>query len=381
MPPCHAYLHVLADFVKDFAGGPNAPVLKYLDSFSKEFGGTKKLGEVFMSVVTSLKFGTQASKFPFTRAACIACNLASPVNKVQDGHARLLVKSDILSLARKDKLLKLTAAENMMSEAWFQLQGASTESKLSNSDCNVVFGRLSTRVVLLLVNKEKDGIEGAKYSALSAIQAKFDEEFKERLVGTTAAPASSITASDPSTESANTAKLEEVSDPVWIATDAGYTVGSHYTCKSLGAQIWELTAFVGTGATFTEYNLHAKGAPAETHVKFDGLKNMHSFKGKLQEHLSDIAQDFMPENHATLQKDARRASILTQLMKAVTKHGPAATKSVSFFVNPSELRAKHDIPKGQLKLIPATDLARIVSKSMTSQVTPLAPNAKHQHLI
>ena len=137
---------------------------------------------MFISAVTSLKFGTQASKFPFVRAACIACNLASPADKVQDGHARLLVESDILSLARGDKLLKLTAAENMMSEAWTKLQIASckgnmmSESELSQADCNVLFGRLSTRVVLLLVNKEKDGIEGVKYKALRATQEQFDLE-------------------------------------------------------------------------------------------------------------------------------------------------------------------------------------------------------------
>jgi hypothetical protein len=34
MPPCHSYLQPLATFVKNYAGGPGAPIYKYPEGFA-----------------------------------------------------------------------------------------------------------------------------------------------------------------------------------------------------------------------------------------------------------------------------------------------------------------------------------------------------------
>ena len=43
-PPCADYTSILCDFVKQYAGGANAPIIRYLDNFAKEYGESKKLG-------------------------------------------------------------------------------------------------------------------------------------------------------------------------------------------------------------------------------------------------------------------------------------------------------------------------------------------------
>ena len=65
-----------------------------------------KLGEVFWESVTHTNFPSGTSKFPYIRSAFVATNLVAPPSKVVDGVSRLIVKTDIQSLARKDNLTK-----------------------------------------------------------------------------------------------------------------------------------------------------------------------------------------------------------------------------------------------------------------------------------
>ncbi len=66
-PPCHAYLHVLWEFVVNYAGGAGAPILMFLDRFSKKYCGSKVLGNNFIEAVTRATWQTRSTKFPFVR--------------------------------------------------------------------------------------------------------------------------------------------------------------------------------------------------------------------------------------------------------------------------------------------------------------------------
>ena len=97
----------------------------------KEYGGSKKLGQTFKETVVNVKFATESSKFPFLRSAMMATNLISPKDKIVDGHARLLTKSDVQSIAKKATLMQATAAEQLLAECWKSLQTLSQENKLT----------------------------------------------------------------------------------------------------------------------------------------------------------------------------------------------------------------------------------------------------------
>ena len=43
-PPCVDYLDDLCEFVRLYAGGHGAPIVRYLEGFAKEYGGSQKLG-------------------------------------------------------------------------------------------------------------------------------------------------------------------------------------------------------------------------------------------------------------------------------------------------------------------------------------------------
>ena len=45
MPPSHSYLTLLADFAREYGGGDDVPMIRFLDAFAKEFGANKTIGE------------------------------------------------------------------------------------------------------------------------------------------------------------------------------------------------------------------------------------------------------------------------------------------------------------------------------------------------
>ena len=47
-PPCASYVQVLAKYVKYYSGGPGAPIVRWLDSFAKQYAENRKLGEDFL---------------------------------------------------------------------------------------------------------------------------------------------------------------------------------------------------------------------------------------------------------------------------------------------------------------------------------------------
>ena len=89
------HISVLAEYVLKFGGGEGVPMVRYLESFAKEYGGTRKLGGTFFQAVTQLQTPNKTSTFPMLRAAFVAANLICPTDQVVDQHARLLTKSDI----------------------------------------------------------------------------------------------------------------------------------------------------------------------------------------------------------------------------------------------------------------------------------------------
>ena len=111
------------------------------------------------------------------RTALIAANLTSP--KVTDGIARLLVRSDIEGLKRKENVQHILDIEAALDHAWFIVKTHEAAGHLSNS--HIVFGRFSTRVVLHQLQESKQGAEGKVFKTQIEIKALFVSDLKRRL--------------------------------------------------------------------------------------------------------------------------------------------------------------------------------------------------------
>ena len=179
-------------------------VLWYLYEFSRAYGGNKKIGEVFFRALTDITFQSATSKFPFIRSACLAANLIAPKSKVIDGVARLLTKTDLIMLSNKKKILQVTAGEELLAEVWKQLNESDIESTARNN----MFGRLSSRIILFLLNKQKDGVEDCNYKKLVDIKASFTAEFQ--------AGGHIASKKTPVQRVAEPASFDDVSDPKWL---------------------------------------------------------------------------------------------------------------------------------------------------------------------
>ena len=250
-PPCAGYLQVLADFVQEFAGGPGAPVVRYLEAFAKVYGRNRVIGQTFFEAVTSLQFQTKSTKFPFLRSACIVANLISP--KVGDGGlAKLLKKSDIQALTKKDRLLEAIATETMLSEVWKALQLHSETKALSVETCNDLFGRLSSRLILFMCKKQKEGPEQSSYKSATEIKQQYNKEVDAALLGTSVSCSTEDTGAQDVQERAKPTTIDEASDPVFIAAENGFVQGRYYVEKGDGQQtVFQLTALEAGGATLS----------------------------------------------------------------------------------------------------------------------------------
>ena len=127
--------------------------------------------------MVKVKFPSSHSMFPFIRAGCIATNLVAPPKKMLEKVARLITKSDVISLSGPNKRLQVAAAEGMMSDAWAKVRQSLDAGTMSEERADAMFGKLATRAILFLTKKGKEGIEGKSYASLKEIKDKFIAEF------------------------------------------------------------------------------------------------------------------------------------------------------------------------------------------------------------
>ena len=215
--------------------------------------------------------------------------MISPRSKVVDGVARLLTKTDVSLVCKQSTLGMNIAAETLMAESWATLQDLSKHSGLELSKCNALFGRLSSRTILMLVKKEADGVEGKVYGSLSKIKAAFNEEIKKAAFGETHAAIEASSAKHVTKHIG----LQDVSDPTWIAGQNGFTVGDSFIHRKSSA-LYKLHEFTTKGARFIEHFVGER-RPQELDVTFDGLSQaFRSCKQKLQFKITSKIDSHLP---------------------------------------------------------------------------------------
>ena len=174
------HIKLVAEFVKNYAGGADAPLIQMLVMLERTFNSSMMLGEEFMLAVVRTNFGSKESTFPICRAMLVAANLSSP--KQQDGISKLLVKSDVLKLmGQKDQLLacekmgKMLVEQNMASQDFHEPTAVK------------ILGRFFIRAALYLTKKEGKGRETQIYGSLAKIHEQYMREQQKGMPSSSAA--------------------------------------------------------------------------------------------------------------------------------------------------------------------------------------------------
>ena len=222
-------------FSRFYAGGSSAPLLVFLHDFSLKYGASKRLGEEFMSTVSSLKFSGQERSHAMARAALIATNLTA--SRVVDGIARLLTKADIGKLSGKGMEDSVKQWEDLLTRAWTHTSKVTEgPARAKALEC---FGRLMVRTTLFMCKKERAGQEGMEHGSLAAILSLYEAEMglsqSNLCAGVSSAPAS---CTGETMEAAAPASLEEMHDPVYLMKLQGIHVGKLYKGKQTYAETW-----------------------------------------------------------------------------------------------------------------------------------------------
>ena len=165
LPPCKAWLGVLAHCVRDQA----PELLVELSRFQKAFactdsGPSRALGSEFFEKLVSIKFGP-TEKYPFLVNAAVQANLISPRGKVVDGYCRLLTPASLALLSHKDNRASVAEAESLMSTC--RLFADSLWGRDSSERVKLI-GKLDVRLVLHLTKKAKEG-EGRVFGSIAEI--------------------------------------------------------------------------------------------------------------------------------------------------------------------------------------------------------------------
>lgn len=288
-PPCKPYIHVIAEYTKKFGGGTGAPMIKYLDTFSKTFGESKILGVEFLTAVVEANLsGSPLEMYPHIRTGLLATNLVS--TKIVDGIARLLTKSDVQALAKKEKRQEVKSTESMLGDCWCTAVDFIEHGHVTFDKVCLLLGRLHTRSILHLVGKGKIGPEKRVFDSIGSILQCFRDEFVKSLPEGIKPPTvwSEVKVDSLSDVASSSAppnvmlQLGDLSDPVRVCKSLGYEVGKHYVHKQTKL-IVKLVDVSPTGCTVIEHNMGI-GEPQRFSLQAVSVcsgKELAIFKGQL----------------------------------------------------------------------------------------------------
>ena len=139
-------------------------MLHFLDRFAKEYGESKVLGEEFVTAVVNVEL-SMTDKVPYVRAALVATNLVA--EKVVDGIARLLYKSDVERLKTNALKQKGFQLDKSIKSAWDAAMAAMNGGKFGQQDFDAILGKFMVRATLDVFGKQKLGPESISRLRLS----------------------------------------------------------------------------------------------------------------------------------------------------------------------------------------------------------------------
>jgi hypothetical protein len=359
---------VLVKYVRYYSGGPDAPIIRWLDSFSKQYAENRKLGEEFLRTVTDVVF-SETKRMPICRQAIIATNLISP--KVVDGISKLLVKSDIQKLAGKDKLAELEEAEKDFEKAKLYLTECADVGQITTAQHDGIFGRLLVRSALHLTGKGRLGFEGKDYKDMAAVRQTMVDEL-DKLDVTLANPwqhlASSGHTAAASGKSSAATTFENLNDSSWVASEHGLCVGQFVYEKQMGSSSLFKLVDIKDTVKLESYNLRM-GECIVVDIPLEVMiKNWQIFKGDPPKLVSPswVGKCLSSTSDLGAREIAKANLLLAIQHLAGSPHGLG--DMVSLCVRPTCVFAKQIIKKGCLLMVPTVMIKDITTNKESGTV-------------
>ena len=373
-PICSEYMDVVADFADTLGGGPGVPVIVFLDKFAKRYGENLRLGREFLVSVTYVKLDKDGIEgFPYIRIGCVATNLVS--TKIVDSIAKTIVKSDVERLKHKDVRKTLVEAELMLKTAWKLTNKLEGEVDLTDQ-----LGRLLCRTTLFICTKQKLSNETATFEDISEIRSAFATESHKAYdkfsheafplpveAPEISEPADAAAPGDPPapvTPANQAAELDANSDPIVIAAGMGIVEGVPIYERSVGPAkglyiVKSVTAEV-VNADGWNFGLHSSKTIT---FPVQNLKDWTVYKAALPVALRVEPETYSPCNARVMTTESAKTLIFNYLFNHVNAHHPT---NLIFTMNPSGVMVATDVKKGELRLTPITDVAKISANASTS---------------
>ena len=379
--PCSNYAETLLDYIVAYGGGSDACLIQFVDNVAKQFGANVALGEAFWKALNETEFADKQCKYPMVRTALMLSNLTG--NKIEDSVARLLSRNDIGKVASRSKIADAAEAEKTLEDAWKLAAAVS-----SIDTCVKPLGQLFVRLGLKLTGLEKKGREGKMYNVVE-MKKLFLKGISE-VVGKSIEYPNWFQVDEDSTDEPAPAKaathaprmatISDHSDPTWVCSQSGFSVGVMVVEK--GIEITPENIF----AIFTideKVVLHQAcsfvGNPQKVVISIDELlKNWSITKSEPPVLMKDpIAR--VPESFKQSLKKNEIYGALVELYSKHQKHHDA----LSYFMGPDQVRSKDcTIKAGSLVLVPAVPLTNIsVDAKTASRVIDAGKYDGHHYTI
>lgn len=385
-PQCAGYMPWLIKFVKFYGGGQSAtesesfPLIRYLQLWATTYGsmqGSVVLGhEYCVAVIDGAFQAGVGSLFPFMRTALFATNLTALPAKIVDGISKLITKSDVQRLAAKDKTEDMLFSEALMAKAWTQTNKALLDNPaLKPATAFGAFGKLQTRLVLQLLQKQKHGREPKGFDSFAQIETLWQKDLA-KLLATAAEPA--VAHAPAAADAACTVEEVQKKDKIALQEHKHLKIGELYV-KQGSTKAFKLVSVSETGAKFEhvpllpgiceciETNWKAKDAAGRAEIKL-----WRPFKGDLPQKIQQAAAIVLMPHHSTsMQMERLRCEVQASLNRSVYQQ-PFPAADWHFCCFPNMLCARVEAPADSLKLLPAGHATAIKEDQIDRRKSALA---------
>ena len=359
--PSSSYAASLYDFVTTYGGGDGAPHVELMDMVAKGFGCNVSLGHKFWEGLAKIAFTDKTNWHPLVRLALAIANLTS--DKIEDNVARLLSTADISKVASKALAAQALQAEKLLGEV---LEIATALGGYADIIKSV--GKVFTRVGLLLTAKEKQGRERVVFT-FANLQSVFLADVSAELGRTveygkwsTKEPPSAASKPALAVEPQAAATLHDHADPVWIAAQQGFSLGSLIVEKGIDMLPERL---------YTIFVIDAEAITLQQVISYS------STPGKVQISLAQLLKDWSivrseppvamsqaPVGMSELiEVELHKLEALKAIWGVYEKHCKKTASCLAFFRRPDEVRSTLPFKKGELILAPVCSITHINSKN------------------
>lgn len=377
-PPCAAYVSSLATLASLFGGGNKVPMLHALDSFAKRHGENRRLGEEFLSAIVTLKFPEDAV-FPRVIDSLLAANLVS--QKVVDGVARSITKTDVSAISSKPKVPLVKEAEAHLAEANRICEALRQQLTNDIDELDNVEGLFKVRIGAHVCGKGKTTFEGVAHKDMRAIVRLFLHDvfelvkFAEQKIdlgsivtlhdtwvvilsegGDDALPVQGQTEVG---KTVGLLSLDELTDKPNIADRRGFKVGTLVFERGHGPrQGMYAIESIGDDVVLNEHD-----AFKESHLKMklafeQFIAKWAPFKGDVPEKIDANWGPWCVWNTKSLSIDAVKCELIVA-MQSYALENASGDDDLVLCIKPSAVRAKQDIAKGELVLVPCGGISSI----------------------